>query len=201
MDVSGVTHVINFDLPQDPESYVHRIGRTGRAGREGVAYSFATPREIDHLHFIEKLTRHRITKRPIPSLAEAIEGKQKVSAEKVIEAIQNESYQEYKGVAIQMLEQYDSVQLLASALQIITGESHTIEVELTPEEPLRSKKKRTDIRPGGSRRPSGGGGFSDSRRNDRFPRSGSSTGGTPKGHRRDTRNAPRSMKNEERVRP
>ena len=45
LDVSGVTHVINFDLPQDPESYVHRIGRTGRAGKEGTAWSFVTPRE------------------------------------------------------------------------------------------------------------------------------------------------------------
>ena len=49
LDVSGVTHVINFDLPQDPESYVHRIGRTGRAGKEGTAWTFVTPREIDHL--------------------------------------------------------------------------------------------------------------------------------------------------------
>jgi len=43
LDVSGVTHVIDFDLPQDPESYVHRIGRTGRAGKEGTAWSFVTP--------------------------------------------------------------------------------------------------------------------------------------------------------------
>src|SRR5690606_14839141 len=54
LDVTGVTHVINFDLPQDPESYVHRIGRTGRAGREGIAWTFVTPREIDHLRFIER---------------------------------------------------------------------------------------------------------------------------------------------------
>ena len=45
LDVSGVTHVVNFDLPQDPESYVHRIGRTGRAGKEGAAWSFVTPRD------------------------------------------------------------------------------------------------------------------------------------------------------------
>ena len=82
LDVSGVTHVINFDLPQDPESYVHRIGRTGRAGKEGTAWSFVTPREMDHLHFIEKVTRHKIAKKPLPSIAEAIEGKQRVTAER-----------------------------------------------------------------------------------------------------------------------
>ncbi|MCT4574025.1 C-terminal helicase domain-containing protein, partial [Bacillus thuringiensis] len=45
LDISGVTHVYNFDIPQDPESYVHRIGRTGRAGKKGIAMLFVTPRE------------------------------------------------------------------------------------------------------------------------------------------------------------
>lgn len=45
LDISGVTHVYNFDVPQDPESYVHRIGRTGRAGKTGMAMTFITPRE------------------------------------------------------------------------------------------------------------------------------------------------------------
>src|SRR5699024_4839630 len=49
LDISGVTHVYNFDIPQDPESYVHRIGRTGRAGRTGEAISLITPREMSHL--------------------------------------------------------------------------------------------------------------------------------------------------------
>ena len=84
LDVSGVTHVINFDLPQDPESYVHRIGRTGRAGKEGTSWSFVTARETDHLHFIEKLTRHRITKKILPTISEAMEGKQKLMAERIL---------------------------------------------------------------------------------------------------------------------
>lgn len=48
LDISGVTHVYNFDVPQDPESYVHRIGRTGRAGKTGMAMTFITPREKKH---------------------------------------------------------------------------------------------------------------------------------------------------------
>ena len=51
LDISGVTHVYNFDVPQDPESYVHRIGRTGRAGKTGMAMTFITPREKDMLRF------------------------------------------------------------------------------------------------------------------------------------------------------
>jgi ATP-dependent RNA helicase DeaD len=151
LDVSGVTHVINFDLPQDPESYVHRIGRTGRAGKEGTAWSFVTPREIDHLHFIEKVTRHKITRKPLPSIAEAIEGKQRVTAERLIENVQNEDFQEYKGIAIHLLEQYDSVNLLAAAIKLLTGEKKDITIELTPEDPIRAKKRRPDVRASGRR--------------------------------------------------
>lgn len=131
LDVSGVTHVINFDLPQDPESYVHRIGRTGRAGKEGTAWSFVTPRETDHLHFIERVTRQRMTRKPLPSIAEAIEGKQRITAERLIEVVQNEEFSEYKAIGIQLLEQYDSVHLLAAAIKLLTGEKKNVEVELT----------------------------------------------------------------------
>jgi len=151
LDVSGVTHVFNFDLPQDPESYVHRIGRTGRAGKEGVAITFVTPRETDHLHLIERITRHRIAKRPLPSMAEAVEGKQRATAERLIEVLEQGDFQMYKGFAIQLLEQYDSVQVLAAALKLLTGERSDVEVRLTPEEPLRVKKRRPDGRYAGGR--------------------------------------------------
>lgn len=154
LDVSGVSHVINFDLPQDPESYVHRIGRTGRAGKEGTAWTFVTPREIDHLHFIEKVTRHKINRKPLPSLAEAMEGKQKLTAERILELMEKDDHQEFKGVAIQLLEQYDSVNLLAAALKLLTGDKKDVNIELTPEEPLRAKKRRFDVRNSG-RKPYG----------------------------------------------
>ena len=60
IDVDGVSHVINFDLPNVPESYVHRIGRTARAGRAGIAISFCASEERPFLRGIEKLTRNRI---------------------------------------------------------------------------------------------------------------------------------------------
>ena len=158
LDVSGVTHVINFDLPQDPESYVHRIGRTGRAGKEGTAWSFVTPREIDHLHFIEKVTRQKIAKKPLPTISEATEGKQRITAERILEVVQNEEAPEYKGIAIQLLEQYDSVHLLAAAIKLITGEKKDVTIELTPEDPIRAKKRRPDVRSNGRRFNGGSGG-------------------------------------------
>lgn len=178
LDVSGVTHVVNFDLPQDPESYVHRIGRTGRAGKEGVAWSFVTPREMDHLRFIERITRHKIARKPLPSIAEAIEGKQRIIAERLIELVENGELNENKGIAIQLLEQYDSVNLLAAAFKLITGEKNDkVSIELTPEEPIRVKRRNPDIRSSG-RKPSGygnrGGGY---RRDSQGGRGGYGKGG------------------------
>jgi ATP-dependent RNA helicase RhlE len=67
IDVSGVTHVINFELPADAESYVHRIGRTARAGASGIALSFCDGSERGQLRSIEKLTNQRIAVIPTPS--------------------------------------------------------------------------------------------------------------------------------------
>ncbi len=176
LDVSGVTHVINFDLPQDPESYVHRIGRTGRAGKEGTAWSFVTPREMDHLHLIERVTRHRITRKPLPTMAEAIEGKQRITAERLLAMVEGEGGElnEYKGIAIQLLEQYDSVQLLSAAMKLLTGDNKDAQVELTPEDPIRAKRRggKNDIRSG--RKPNGGYGGN---------RTGSGSGGGYRGNR------------------
>ncbi|QMV43869.1 DEAD/DEAH box helicase [Cohnella cholangitidis] len=150
LDVSGVTHVINFDLPQDPESYVHRIGRTGRAGKEGTSWSFVTAREIDHLHFIEKVTRHRISKKLLPTLSEALEGKQKLIAERIMDTVRSEEeVNPFKWVAMQLLEQYDSVELLAAAMKMLTGDKKDVNIELTPEDPIRSKKRKFEGNRGG----------------------------------------------------
>jgi len=60
IDVNGVTHVINYNLPDDPESYVHRIGRTARAGKEGVAIAFCDETELDQLRAVERLTKLKL---------------------------------------------------------------------------------------------------------------------------------------------
>ena len=70
LDVERISHVINFDIPYDNESYVHRIGRTGRAGREGTAILFVTPKEQRLLRSIEKSTRQPITPMNLPTNAE-----------------------------------------------------------------------------------------------------------------------------------
>ena len=70
LDIDDISHVFNFDVPRDPEVYVHRIGRTGRAGREGIAISFLTPKERSRLRRIESYTRQRMTGAKLPSVAD-----------------------------------------------------------------------------------------------------------------------------------
>jgi len=66
IDVDGITHVVNYDMPDVPENYVHRIGRTARAGAEGTAIAFCSPEEREELKAVERLIRLRIPVRPVP---------------------------------------------------------------------------------------------------------------------------------------
>ena len=74
LDIAGVSHVINYDVPENAEDYVHRIGRTGRAGRSGRAVSFVFGREIHRLEMIERYTRHPIRRERVPT-QEMVEGR------------------------------------------------------------------------------------------------------------------------------
>jgi ATP-dependent RNA helicase RhlE len=67
IDIPGVSHVVNFDLPDVPEQYVHRIGRTARAGADGIAIAFCSPDERGNLRDIERTTRQKIAVAPLPA--------------------------------------------------------------------------------------------------------------------------------------
>lgn len=101
LDVERISHVINYDIPYDTESYVHRIGRTGRAGREGEAILFVTPREKRMLGAIEHATKQKIAPYQFPSLETLNQRKLEQLFEK-INAERNKNLTEY----IQVLEQY-----------------------------------------------------------------------------------------------
>lgn len=142
LDITGVTHVINFDIPQDPESYVHRIGRTGRAGKTGLALTFVTPREIGHLQTIERMIKKRIERKNIPSTMDALEGQKKIVIDNLQAIIAEESNLKYKQVAEEMLEEYDSVTVISAALQMLIKTPDKTPVELTAESPLRVREDR-----------------------------------------------------------
>ena len=83
LDISGVTHVYNYDIPQDPESYVHRIGRTGRAGKTGQSITFVSPNEMGYLQIIENLTKKRMKGMKPATAAEAFQAKKQVALKKI----------------------------------------------------------------------------------------------------------------------
>lgn len=159
LDVSGVTHVYNFDIPQDIDSYVHRIGRTGRAGKSGIASTFVTPREMDHLHQIERITKKKITRQQPPTIQEARSGKMRLAMEQLIEAVNTEDLGGFKTLAEEMLDDHESVTLVSAALKLLTKGTNEVPVHLTAEEPLRVKKPRggrsDDRRTGGYRKGAG----------------------------------------------
>ncbi|HWI54264.1 MAG TPA: DEAD/DEAH box helicase [Desulfobacteria bacterium] len=140
LDISGVTHVYNFDIPQDPESYVHRIGRTGRAGKTGVATMLVTPREIGHLKLIEQIIKRKISRKPAPTFNEVQQGQQRIVVEKIMQAIADGETKQYKLLAEQLLEQTDSVSLLSAALKLLTKEPDITPVKITEEAPLRARR-------------------------------------------------------------
>jgi len=149
LDISGITHIYNFDIPQDPESYVHRIGRTGRLGKPGLAITFVTPREIGHLRLIERTTKRKIIRKTNPTFNEAIECQQRLTVEKLIRVMEVEDTGAYKEIAKGLLKENDSVSLLSAALKLLTKEPNTDPVRLTEEAPLMQKKPR----PARGRRP------------------------------------------------
>lgn len=162
LDISGVTHIYNFDIPQDPESYVHRIGRTGRAGETGLATTFVTPREIGHLRFIEQLTKQSITRKPIPTVTEVVAGLQRIVADNLLTAVEKEDIHPYKGLAESLLEEHDSVALLSAALKLLTREPVDSPIPVLSEvppiklkDPYKStpRKREYDRRPNQGRTP------------------------------------------------
>lgn len=103
LDVERISHVINYDMPYDPEAYVHRIGRTGRAGREGEAILFVTPREKRLLSSIERSTKQRIEQMEMPSTE--VVNDQRI--ERFKQKITDTLAQEDSAFFTQILEQYE----------------------------------------------------------------------------------------------
>ena len=135
LDISGVTHVYNYDIPQDPDSYVHRIGRTGRAGQNGSSITFVTPNEIGYMRTIEQLTKKKMTPLRPPSDDQALRGQLKVAKSK-IEDIMKEDLSKYTDDANELLENYSAVDLVSAFLKNLSKDSSNVEVKISSEKPL-----------------------------------------------------------------
>lgn len=119
IDVENITHVINYELPEDTESYVHRIGRTGRANREGTAYSLVTAREYMVLKQIEKITKSKIRRKEVPTIDDIYEVKYKNIMDRVKETIESNQFSNFTVLASELDEEYNLVDVAAALMKML----------------------------------------------------------------------------------
>ncbi len=119
LDITDVALVVNFDMPPDPEYYVHRIGRTGRLGRSGEAVTFVNPREMRELKLIERTTGARIRREEVPTGAEADDREAQVLQERLAEVLGTGRWGKYRAVVEGLLDDYDPVDVAAAAVSLV----------------------------------------------------------------------------------
>lgn len=136
LDISGVTHVYNYDIPQDPESYVHRIGRTGRAGNEGMSLSFVTPNEMSYLKTIEKLTRKQMKPLSPPTSEEVEHGQVQQLIDQINEILEADESAKHRNTAKMLLSHYEANDLVSALLKEVLSDSNDVEVIISPQKPL-----------------------------------------------------------------
>ncbi len=122
LDIKDVTHVINYSIPQNPDSYVHRIGRTGRAGKSGIAITFVTPREYRHLHLIEKTAMTKIDRKKLPSQEDVIKAREKTVFRDISQIIEDGSYAGYVRAVKELSATHPAEDIAAAALYAAFGE-------------------------------------------------------------------------------
>jgi ATP-dependent RNA helicase DeaD len=121
LDIEQVSHVINFDLPQDPEVYVHRIGRTGRAGRAGEAITLLAPWERDQVRAITAVTGARIERGEIPTVAEMEARDQELWTDRLLKELTDGRWGPFREVIDELAGEHDPLDLAAAALSLAIG--------------------------------------------------------------------------------
>lgn len=122
LDIPDVSHVINYDVPNDPDAYVHRIGRTGRAGRSGKAITIVTPRERRQLQIIERVSKSRIERERVPSLADVATRRRDAFKETLRDVLAEGQLEPYIMLVEELGNEYDSVSLAAAAFKLLLNE-------------------------------------------------------------------------------
>jgi ATP-dependent RNA helicase DeaD len=122
IDVDHLEVVINYDLPHDPEDYVHRIGRTGRAGRKGMAATFVSGRDIYKIQYLEKFTHSRIRRGVIPTPSEVEGRRSEVLFEKVREILSSGRYADQTQFTDRLMEEgFQSTEVCSALFSMLLG--------------------------------------------------------------------------------
>jgi ATP-dependent RNA helicase DeaD len=147
LDIEHVSHVINYDIPLDPEVYVHRVGRTGRAGRGGCAITLVTPRERRLLRYIERVIGAPIQRMRLPTIADVVARRRESFKETLRETIEQGDLEPYQIMAEQLGEEYSPTDLAAAAFRLLLGEPQEVaEDALAAAEPSEEERQPRDRR-------------------------------------------------------
>lgn len=167
LDVERISHVVNFDIPTDTESYVHRIGRTGRAGRTGDAISFVTPRERGLVKAIERATRQELTPMQLPSVDEVNETRLARFDDRITAVLEDTArIERFRDIVAHYVTHHDVPEVdVAAALAVVAQGDTPLLLEPDPE-PERRERREWDKDGGRGARPERGS------RADRPPRAG-----------------------------
>ncbi len=142
LDVERISHVLNYDIPYDTESYVHRIGRTGRAGRKGAAILFVAPKERRLLRAIEKATGQRIEQMHMPSTADINDRRVARFKQQIIDIMASEDTSLYYDLLNELQAEVDADPLqIAAALAFLVQGKQSL---LLTDKPTRHKQKKSD---------------------------------------------------------
>ncbi len=134
LDVERISHVLNYDIPTDTEAYVHRIGRTGRAGRTGDAILFVTPRERHLLKAIERATRQPLTPMPVPTVEDVNVTRVARFTDSITDALASEDLSFYRDLVIDYEQEHDVTAAdIAAALAIMSRDGQPLLLEPQPE--------------------------------------------------------------------
>ncbi|MEM7475071.1 MAG: DEAD/DEAH box helicase [Planctomycetota bacterium] len=149
LDVQRISHVINFDLPHDSESYIHRIGRTGRAGREGIAYIFLTERQRGKLRLIERATKKAIAVVDPPSTEQLVASRISAFKETVLTHLGSDDSQLYASILKDLAEESgQDLEDIACGLAHMARRGRPLIAKALPEPERNSRGRRDDRRDG-----------------------------------------------------
>jgi ATP-dependent RNA helicase DeaD len=172
LDVERITHVINYDIPNDTEAYVHRIGRTGRAGRTGDAILFVAPRERHLLRAIERATGQTITAMHLPSMEDVADRRMSQFKDQLSDVLNSQDLAVFESLIADYQQENDVGlgEIAAALAYMVQKERPLIPVEAAVSKPMRSDSVSSGRPPSSHRR-------SEDDRGVRPPRGGAASGG------------------------
>jgi ATP-dependent RNA helicase DeaD len=144
LDVQHVSHVVNYDVPSAAEAYVHRIGRTGRAGREGVAITLCEPRERRLLRNIESATKHRIEIATVPTVADLRARRLELTRASLRETIIGGGLDAFRVVVDTLSQEFDVMDVAAAAVKQAYDKDGGAAEEEIPTPAVRTERPRSD---------------------------------------------------------